>query len=61
MAARKSAPTPNTGTGSRGYVQRVQGLRASGAAGKHQSKADRRARTRAAARGRAVHRDKAAG
>lgn len=60
MAATKTA-VPNTGSGSHGYVQRVQGLRSSGAAGKHQSKADHRARTRSAARDRAIHRDRAAG
>lgn len=57
MAVRK----PNTGGGSQDYVRRVQGLRASGAAGTHLSKSDRRARTRAAARKRAVERDRAAG
>lgn len=61
MATRKAAPAPNTGTGSRSYVQRVQGLRASGAAGTHQSKAERRARTRSAALHRAIRRDRAAG
>jgi hypothetical protein len=52
---------PNTGTGSRAYVERVQGLRSSGAAGKHQSNAERRARTREDARRRAIRRDRAAG
>ena len=61
MAARKASPAPNTGTGSRSYVARVQGLRASGAAGTHRSKADRRARTRSASRSRAIRRDRAAG
>ena len=61
MATRTTTPTPNTGGGSRAYVERVQGLRSSGAAGKHLSKADRRARTRAEALRRAIHRDRAAG
>lgn len=61
MGARKNAPAPNTGGGSRAYVERVQALRFCGAAGKHLSKADRRARTRSAQRGRAIARDRAAG
>ena len=61
MSARRASPMPNYGTGSRAYVERVQGLRSSGAAGKHQSKAERRARTREDARRRAIRRDRAAG
>lgn len=61
MTTRTTTPTPNTGGGSRAYVERVQGLRTSGAAGKHQSKADRRARTREDALRRAIHRDRSAG
>lgn len=61
MAARKAAPVANTGSGSPAYVRRVQGLRASGEAGAHLSRRDRRARTRAAARDRAVERGRAAG
>ncbi len=55
------APTLNTGTGSHEYVAKMQGLRRSGAAGTHRSKATKRARTRSSARGRAVRRDIAAG
>jgi hypothetical protein len=61
MATGTASKKPNTGGGSRAYVERVQGLRSSGAAGKHQSKADRRARTRSQALQRAIHRDRAAG
>lgn len=61
MATHKTAPTPNTGNGSRRYVILVQGLRSSGAAGKHQSKADRRARTRSQALQREIRRERAAG
>jgi len=57
----RNAPQPNTGNGSRSYVERIQGLRRSGAAGSHVSKSDRRARTRSAAEQRAIRRDRAAG
>lgn len=56
-----TAAMPNTGTGSPDYVARIQGLRRSGAAGSHSSRADRRARTRAASRDRAVRRELSAG
>lgn len=63
MATRSAtaAPTLNTGTGRPAYVARMQGLRRSGAAGSHASKATRRSRTRKAARDRAISRDTAAG
>lgn len=60
-AKQRRAHVPVTGTGSPEYVARVQGLRRSGAAGLHRQRADRRARDRAAARRRAVHRDISAG
>jgi hypothetical protein len=58
---RRGIPVAVTGIGSPVYVARVQGLRRSGAAGTHASRSDRRARSRAAARRRAVYRDIAAG
>jgi hypothetical protein len=60
-STRRGAPVPVTGSGSPVYVARVQGLRRSGAAGTHVSRSDRRARSRIAARRRAVGRDLAAG
>lgn len=57
----KTAPVPNTGTGANAYVAKIQGLRRSGAAGTHQPKATKRARTRSSAQRRAIRRDVAAG
>lgn len=53
----KIKPVPVIGSGSPGYVVRMQGLRRSGAAGVHQPKATRRARTRAALRRRSIRRE----
>lgn len=60
MAA-KTAPMLNAGTGAPDYVAKVQGLRRSSAAGTHQPKATRRARTRSTARRRAIGRDLSSG
>lgn len=57
----KTQPMPNTGSGAPAYVAKMQGLRRSGAAGAHQPKATKRARTRASAQRRAIRRDVAAG